>query len=747
MKKKILAGLLSLAMVIGQLQPVSVAAAGDEAPFADSEYASEEDDYPEEDDLGEDKDFSESAPDAAGASSSAAPAVKDLNYGLIVSDPVKINDKTYHLTADVTFYGTVAYCNRKILPASDLQAEVSCPGLDGLLNDLIGPADAKGLVEWKFTAKKNKKIGADAYFTAKAVVKSSVAKSIGLKGKALRNFKKGISKLNKAAKSVKLRFAIVADVESGSEADLPAIKPVKINASNFPDANFRKVISGREYDRDGNHILDEEEIRLTINIYCEGKNIKSLKGVEHFVALQGLWCKDNKIKTMDLRNNKDLRGVWCSGNLFTTLDFTGNPELLWVYCYDCKLKSLNVSNNPKMAFVECNTNPLTVLDLSHNPELEHLTCGTCELSVLDLGNNPKLTHLDAFRNKLKTLDLSHCPKMRRLDIWDNEGLGSIDLSNNPELQYYNCANNDAVSVDVSRNPELQKLICSYNDITELDLSHNPKLVYLDCADNRIEKLDLTNNGYMHFLQAFINDFTELNIGSNPFLVKTWKEGEKQAETNLGAVSSWTIDYGGDTSVGGDTMYFLCLDDKVNILSEATGSLPSDDDASLYSDLGAPEDDLLRREEVVQTLYEMAGSPRVDGLSTRFTDIETGSPYEAALLWGEAQHICTGFPYMSSDTFGTGRWITRQDLALMLMRYSEYANYKRAIDFGRSDDYIDYFDIDFDHWEAMCWSATWQILEGRGEDGAPKDRQRIEPLARVSKADLDAAIKRLKEVNQ
>ena len=207
------------------------------------------------------------------------------------------------------------------------------------------------------------------------------------------------------------------------------VKGVKIDKNNFPDDVFRKVISGSDYDRNGNGYLDDKEIGLTINIYCEGMGIKSIKGVEFFTALQGLWCKDNKIKTMDLSNNKDLRGVWCSGNQYTSLDFSDNPELLWVYCYDCNLTSLNVSDNPKMAFIECNTNPLKELDVSKNPELEHLTCGTCELSELDLSNNTKLTHLDAFSNKLTRLDISNCPKMKRLDIWNNKGLGSIDISN------------------------------------------------------------------------------------------------------------------------------------------------------------------------------------------------------------------------------------------------------------------------------------------------------------------------------
>ncbi|MBO4864614.1 MAG: leucine-rich repeat protein [Eubacterium sp.] len=519
------------------------------------------------------------------------------------------------------------------------------------------------------------------------------------------------------------------------------IKSVKINKTNFPDDNFRKIISGPSYDRDGNGTLDKEEIGLTINIYCEGAGIKSLKGVEYFVDLQGLWCKDNELKTLDITALKDLRGLWCSGNKLTKLDMSQNSELVWVYCYDCKLTALDVSHNPKMAFIECNTNPITKLDVSKNPELEHLTCGTCQIKKLDLSNNPKLAHLDAFRNKLKELDVTHNPKMKRLDIWDNPGLGSIDVSKNPGLQYYNCAHNGVTSIDVSNNPYLQKLICSYNNIKSLDVSNNPKLVYLDCAVNNISKLDLSNNPQLFFLQAFTNSFKKLNIGDNPCLVKTYKEGKKKNESAVCKGHSWTINY------GGELLYFLCFDDAVKLSTKATKKT-SENETYQYSDLeeGLSEDDLLTREMVVELLYELAGKPSVSGLKTRFKDVKKGAWYEKAILWGEKKHICIGFPDVESDKFGVGKWITRQDLAFMLYRYADCMKYNSAFDFGRSDDYIDYYDIDFYAWEAVTWVATWDIISGKGAPGAPKEEQRIDPHGRVTRDVLQRAINRLHELN-
>lgn len=518
--------------------------------------------------------------------------------------------------------------------------------------------------------------------------------------------------------------------------------PVPINESSFPDPVFRSVISGAEYDRDANGVLDEEEIAQTINIYCEGMGITSLQGVGYFTALQGLWCKDNKITSLDVSGNRELHGLWCSGNPITTLDLSGNPELEWVYCYDCALTRLDVSANPGMAFIECNTNPLTVLDVTHNPELEHLTCGSCALSVLDLSNNPKLAHLDAFRNHLTTLDVSHNPKLKRLDIWDNPGLGSIDISHNPGLQYYNCANNDAVSIDVSHNPELQKLICSYNDIGSLDVSHNPKLFYLDCACNQIRSLDLSANPELHFLQAFTNNFTTLDIGNNPFLIKTYNEGVKRDESAVCRGHSWTIDYGGDTSTGGDNLYFLCFDDAVTLLSTA----PETPAAESASETRPVSGDELTRETAAWMLYTLAGSPNATASTSRFKDVASGAWYEPAILWGEKNAVCSGYPDVSSDSFGVGRALTRQDMALMLMRYSEVMDYKRAIDFGRADDFKDYYDIDQYAWEAVTWAITWHLMDGKGEAGAPKEELRIDPHGSVTLAEFQDMYNRMMEVN-
>ena len=525
---------------------------------------------------------------------------------------------------------------------------------------------------------------------------------------------------------------------------------VEITKANFPDDNFRAVISSADYDRNLDGIIDEDENIYLRNIWCNNCGIRSLKGIEYFTELRGLYCMDNKIKTMDLSNNKLLTGVWCSGNLFTSLDFTANPDLEWVYCFDCKLKSFNIRNNPKISYVEINSNPLTELDVTQNPLLEHLTCGDCGLKELDLSNNPNLQHLDAMRNKFTKLDVTGCPKMKRLDVWDNHELGSIDVTKCPGLTYYNCANNGATKVDVSKNPQLQKLICSYNKekLTELDVTNNPKLLYLDCACNGIKNLDLSKNKSLYYLMAFTNPLTTLDISHNPFLVQCYREGVKADESAICKGHSWTLDYGGDTSTGGDNIYLLVFDDatKLVIDNKVADELLNEKDRPGDEENLPAENQRITREMLVQTLYEMAGKPDVSGLKSRFTDVKADAWYYDALLWGEKNAICMGYPYVSSPTFGVGKCLQRQDMAFMLMRYAEYMKYERAIDFGRTDEYIDYYDIDYYAWEALTWAVTWNIMEGKGDPGAPKSQQRIDPHGKVTRDELILTIKNMWEVN-
>ena len=191
---------------------------------------------------------------------------------------------------------------------------------------------------------------------------------------------------------------------------------IPIDASYFPDPQFRSAIS--QYDTDGNGYLSESERNIVRNIHCERMGVYSIQGIEYFPEIIGLWCLGNHISSMDLSGNPNITGIWCSENDFQYLDFSACPKLEWVYCFSCDLRSINFANNPELAYVECNNNPnLSSLDVSHNYKLENLFCSDCGLTSLNLTNNTLLCELDAFNNHLTSLNLSNNTLLKRLDIW------------------------------------------------------------------------------------------------------------------------------------------------------------------------------------------------------------------------------------------------------------------------------------------------------------------------------------------
>ncbi|MBO4776003.1 MAG: hypothetical protein J5515_05255, partial [Lachnospiraceae bacterium] len=127
--------------------------------------------------------------------------------------------------------------------------------------------------------------------------------------------------------------------------------PVPINSTTFPDDIFRSVVLST-YDYNHNSYLEDDEILMTRNIVCEYKGVSSVKGIEYFTEMQGLWVMNNNITELDVSKNVNLHGIWCSDNPIKHIDLSHNPELEWIYCFDCDLEELDVTHNPNMAFIE-----------------------------------------------------------------------------------------------------------------------------------------------------------------------------------------------------------------------------------------------------------------------------------------------------------------------------------------------------------------------------------------------------------
>ena len=141
---------------------------------------------------------------------------------------------------------------------------------------------------------------------------------------------------------------------------------VKINSTNFPDAEFRKYIS-KNIDRNKDGVLSKSEIKKVteIRLYISSKNVygktkyykcKNLTGIGVFTELAVLNCSKNKLTKLDVSKNTKLIYLDCSNNKLTKLNIKNNKRLVYLSCTGNKFTKLNARNNGALCRVDGNKN-------------------------------------------------------------------------------------------------------------------------------------------------------------------------------------------------------------------------------------------------------------------------------------------------------------------------------------------------------------------------------------------------------
>lgn len=128
----------------------------------------------------------------------------------------------------------------------------------------------------------------------------------------------------------------------------------------------------------------------------------------------------------------------------------------------------------------------------------------------------------------------------------------------------------------------------------------------------------------------------------------------------------------------------------------------------YDDGTFRPNETLRRCEMVQMLYKMAGSPAVSGKAS-FTDLEA-QWYQDAIAWAEQNKIVDG---MGNGKFDPNGPVTRQQLVAMLYRMSDAGTVDYNLD---SKTFADVGDVHAWAMDAMCWAVSQGILNGTTLEG-------------------------------
>ena len=265
---------------------------------------------------------------------------------------------------------------------------------------------------------------------------------------------------------------------------------IGIDASNFPDPNFRAYVK-EKFDTDNNNSLSESERNAVTEIYVGNKNITNLEGIKYFPKLEILYCYKNQLTELDVSKNAALKELECYENNLTSLDVSKNAELVALYCFNNQLTSLDVRKNTKLESLWCGQNNLTSLDVRKNTALTHLSCEQNQLTSLDVRQNAALKYLVCDQNQLTELDVRQNAALTHLGCYQNQ-LTSLDVRQNKALEYLYCQQNYLTSLDVSKNTKLEQLWCFSNQLSSLDVSQHTLLRGLRCSQNNLTSLNVEN---------------------------------------------------------------------------------------------------------------------------------------------------------------------------------------------------------------------------------------------------------------
>ena len=161
--------------------------------------------------------------------------------------------------------------------------------------------------------------------------------------------------------------------------------------------------------------------------------------------------------------------------------------------------------------------------------LTEFNCGNNGLTSLDVSNNTALTWLHCYSNQLTSLDVSNNTALTYLGCYNNQ-LTSLDVSNNTALTVLRCWDNQLTSLDVSNNTALTDLRCYNNQLTSLDVSNNTALGILRCFDNQLTCLNVKNGNNQNmtdFAASFNPNLTCIEVDDATWSTSNWTSIDSQ----------------------------------------------------------------------------------------------------------------------------------------------------------------------------------------------------------------------------
>ena len=281
---------------------------------------------------------------------------------------------------------------------------------------------------------------------------------------------------------------------------------------NIPDANFKAALLNiASVNTNGDNEIQLSEAQAAQFVSVSNQGISDLTGIEEFTNIIALFCSNNSLVTLDVRNLTKLSTLVCSNNQLTNLQIaTNNVSLTTLNAKNNQLTSIDLTGAlDSVRILNLSHNQLTSVDISSlDDDTREVYLHNNQLTSITFPIDVVCTRFTCHHNQLTNLVVPMSPI-------------SFDCSNNPldSLWIQNTANTSRYTKCdssqlryISFDQVTDSLVCSHNNLTNLNLNLNLNLRfnYIDCSYNMIDSIRL-NNTTVKYLNASNNDLKILGV--------------------------------------------------------------------------------------------------------------------------------------------------------------------------------------------------------------------------------------------
>ena len=321
-------------------------------------------------------------------------------------------------------------------------------------------------------------------------------------------------KTDKVMKKTLLTLAMMAVALTSAQAQ------VAINATNFPDNNFRAQVKEHFDNIEEDDIISAEEMEANGG-HLTFDRVSNLKGIELLTSITELYITNYpgepclrtfdyalpNLSTLDIQDQVgELTTVDASKctNLETFLAGE-NPANLSTLKLPSGIKSIALNNAPliktfdpkqfsdlrSVAFT--GTTGITDLDFSDHKSIQTIGVDGIhdyyQLNSLIMANCPLLTNIHIRYNTIKSLTFKSLPEVLSILV-DDSDITSMLVDDLAQLGSIEALNNVLGTLTLNNLPAIGGLSCNYNKLQTLIIDKCPGMNGIEAEHNRLMWLDL-----------------------------------------------------------------------------------------------------------------------------------------------------------------------------------------------------------------------------------------------------------------